>query len=458
MNNTLKKNDVLQLHTETLLQNGNALAHTDDGFVVFVPSGAPDETISAKIIKVTKNYAVAKILEILQPSSHRTEDGCPYAGKCGGCVFSHIDYEKESEFKKNAVNDAFSRIGKLDLQLSEYFPALCVTHYRNKAVLPVGTAKDGSVEAGFYARATHRIVSHSNCLIGKEEFERIKDSVTEFLNSNRISAYDEITNKGLVRYIHLRCSESEGTVSLTLIINGKKLISENIEKKFCKFITKRHSSVTTVLLNFNEKQSNSVLGQSWRILYGEGCIYDELCSKRFRITPASFWQVNRRQTEILYGKAREFAAMKPGETLLDLYCGTGTVGMCIAPDSAKLYGVEIVPEAVEDARINAKLNGIDAEFLCLDAKTALENPKLKALRPDVISIDPPRKGCVDSVEKIASLGAERIVYISCDPATLARDLALFNECGYKPQKAVGVDMFPRTGHVECVVLMSKVQK
>ncbi len=455
MNNTLKKNDEAVLRTQALLSNGNALAHTPDGFVVFVPAGAPNELVRVKIIKVTKSYAVAKILEILQPSSQRIEDGCRYAGKCGGCVFCHIDYDTESLYKKASVNDAFSRIGGLDLQLSEYFPASSTAHYRNKAVFPVGQNTDGGIISGFYARNTHRIVSADSCLIGNPEFDSIKLSVTQFIEQNKISAYDETCCKGLVRSIHLRASHDSNQVSLTLILNGKALISRKTEESFCEYITKKHPCIKTVLINVNDKNTNAVLGDSWRTLCGEGCIYDTLCGKRFRITPASFWQVNHTQTQFLYGKAKEYADLKAGETLLDLYCGTGTVGLCIADKDTRLFGVEIIPQAVNDANINAKLNGMNAEFMCLDASSALDDERVRSLHPDVITIDPPRKGCAEAVEKIAGLGAKRIVYISCDPATLARDLAQFERYAYKAEKASGVDMFPRTAHVECCVLLCR---
>ncbi len=455
MNNTLKKNDHLQLFTKVLLQNGNAIAHTEDGFVVFVPGGAPDELVNVQIIKVTKNYAVAKILEIIQPSSHRTEDGCPYSTSCGGCVFCHIDYQKECEYKAQSIDDAFSRIGNLPLRLSEFYPAKNISHYRNKAVFPVGTDSSGNIISGFYAGHSHRIVEHNDCLIGKHIFEKIRRSVTDFAAQNNISAYNEQTLKGMLRSIHLRASETFGDVSLTLILNAKQLIDDKTERDFCSFITKKHPEIKTITINTNTKPGNAVLGSSWRTLFGDGTITDTLCGKTFRITPASFWQVNHAQTEVLYSKAREFAALSDGDTLLDLYCGTGTVGLCIASEHTKLFGVEIVPQAVEDAKINTALNNIDAQFLCLDASSALDDARLKELHPDVITVDPPRKGCVDSVEKIASLGAKRIVYISCDPATLARDLAKFSQCGYTAVRAAGVDMFPRTGHVETVVLLSR---
>ncbi len=457
MNTALKKNDVVTLRTTELLQNGNALSKTEDGFVVFVVGAAANETVSALIIKVTKNYAVAKTLEILQPSVDRNEDGCPFSHKCGGCVFQHITYESECTYKQNAINDAFSRIGKLDLCLSEFIPSPSEKYYRNKAIYPIGIDSNGNITTGFYARMSHRIVEHEECLIGNPRFIPIRNSVVAFLQKNGVSVYDENTEKGLVRSIYLRAGEDNNQTALSLILNGKTLVSEKLESEFVSFINENHPEVSTILINTNTKASNAVLGKEWRTIFGDGYIYDTLCEKRFRITPASFWQVNNRGACKLYSKAKEYANLKKGEMLLDLYCGTGSVGICIAGTDNKLFGVEITPQAVKDATYNAEINGIDAQFICADAQNALDDERVKNLKPDVITVDPPRKGCDGTVEKIASFGAKRIVYISCDPATLARDLASFEQCGYKVQKACGVDMFARTGHVETVVLLAQTK-
>ncbi len=455
MNTALKKNDVVTLRTTELLQNGNALSKTDDGFVVFVVGAAANETVSALIIKVTKNYAVAKTLEILQPSVDRYEDGCPFSHKCGGCVFQHITYESECTYKQNAINEAFLHLGKLDLVLSEFIPSPNEKHYRNKAIYPVGADGKGNIITGFYARMSHRIVEHDTCLIGNPKFIPIRDSIIGFLQKNNVSAYDEQTEKGLVRSIYLRTGEEFDQTALTLILNGKALVSEKLESEFVSFINEKHPEVATILINTNTKASNAVLGKEWRTIFGDGYIYDTLCEKRFRIAPASFWQVNRPGACELYSKAKEYAALESGEILLDLYCGTGSVGICIANTDNKLFGVEITPEAVKDAAYNAGINNIDAEFICADAQNALDDERVKILKPDVITVDPPRKGCDGTVEKIASFGAKRIVYISCDPATLARDLARFEQCGYKAAKACGVDMFARTGHCEVVVKLCR---
>ncbi|MGN1120814.1 MAG: 23S rRNA (uracil(1939)-C(5))-methyltransferase RlmD, partial [Eubacteriales bacterium] len=414
--------------------------------------------VLAKVIKVLKSYAVAIPEAILQPSADRSAGGCAVAGQCGGCVFQHITYEAECRFKAQTIDAAFERIAKLPIRLSAFHAARSENAYRNKAVYPVGTDKNGLPVSGFYAPVSHRIVRHESCAIGQPLFPSVRDAVLAFAVQKNISLYDEQTRKGILRGIYLRAAVS-GEIILTLILSAEHLGSQDCERDFCRYIKERFAQICSIVINVNTKSSNAVLGDKWRVLDGDGYLYDELCGKRFRVSPAAFWQVNHAQAEVLYGIAARFAALLPGEKLLDLYCGTGSVGLCIAGADTRLTGVEIVPEAVEDAAFNALLNGMEAQFLCLDAAYALEDPRLLALAPDVITIDPPRKGCgVDSARKIAALGAKRIVYISCDPATLARDLAAFADCGYLPLKAEGVDMFPRTAHVECVVLMSRIEK
>lgn len=450
----LKKNDLVTLKPYEIMQNGNAVAKTDDGFVVFVVAGVPGDILECRIIKVTKNYAVAKIEKVLKPSDDRIKDGCPFAQSCGGCAFQHISYKAESLYKKKSVDDAFEHIGGIDIRLSEYLPAKSTVFYRNKAIYPLSIDKNGKIISGFYARMSHRIIPHNECLIGSELFTKIKDSVVEFLQNKNISVYDEQKLCGLVRSIYLRKSY-DNKVSLTLILNGKKLENDKTEKDFCAILLKKHPEISAISINENTGNSNSVLGKNWRHIHSDGYIYDVLCDKKFRITPASFWQINHESCEKLYNKAKEYADLKAGETLLDLYCGTGSVGICIAQKDTRLFGVEIVPEAVVDAKFNADLNGIDAHFKCLDTSKALDDEFLKDIKPDVITIDPPRKGCFESVEKISKLGADRIVYISCNPATLARDLKEFEKFGYKTLKACGVDMFPRTAHCEVVCALQR---
>lgn len=453
----LKKNDFLELDVTATEKNGNGIAHAPNGMAVFVKNGCAGDKVLAKIIKVTKNYAVAIIDEILQPSADRFAGGCPVSGKCGGCVFQHITYEAECKFKADSINSAFERIGKIDLRLSAFHGAKSTENYRNKAVYPVGKDKDGNIVSGFYAQMSHRIIPHEKCYIGDNDFCSIRDAVTEFAKNENVPVYDEEQRTGILRSIYLRKSASNGSIILTIIANGKKLVDDKTELNFCGYMISKFPRICSILINVNEKESNAVLGEKWRTLYGDGYLRDTLMGKSFRISPASFYQVNHEQTEILYDIAKKFAALKPGDTLLDLYCGTGTVGICIAEKDTRLVGVEIVPQAAKDAEYNAKSNGLKAKFMCLDAGNALDDEKLLTLKPDVISIDPPRKGCgIDAARKIAAMGAKRIVYISCDPATLARDLAEFEVCGYKAVQAEGVDMFPRTGHVESVVLLTQI--
>ena len=452
----MKKNDFLELIITCTDKNGNGISRAENGMTVFVKNGCEGDKVLAKIIKVTKSYAVAIIHQLIQPSADRFAGGCPVSGKCGGCVFQHITYEAECRFKADSINSAFERIGKIDLRLSDFHGAKDTENYRNKAIYPVSKDKDGNVISGFYAQMTHRVVTHDRCYIGDSDFVEIRNSIADFIQQNNISVYDEESQNGLIRSIYLRKAAVDGSVILTLITNGDKLVNDKTELAFCGYILSKHPQICSVLLNVNKKSSNAVLGDKWRKIYGDGYLRDTLLDRSFRISPASFYQVNHAQTEVLYSIAKEYASLKSGETLLDLYCGTGTVGICIAEKDTKLVGVEIVSQATKDAEYNAKANGLNGEFMCLDAANALDDEKLLSLKPDVITIDPPRKGCgIESAKKIAAMGAKRIVYISCDPATLARDLAEFENCGYKAVKAEGVDMFPRTGHVETVVLLTK---
>ncbi len=454
----MKKNECITLTVTSNDRNGNGIAHTPDGMTVFVKNTCEGDIVRAKIIKVLKSYAVAIPECILQPSADRSADGCVVSGKCGGCAFRHMTYEAECRYKEKSINDAFGRIGKLELTLSAFHPAKNVDNYRNKAIYPVGVDKNGDPISGFYANVSHRIVEHETCAIAPDIFARIRDAVLEFVRVHGISVYDEERFSGTLRNIYMR-SAASGEVVLTLVIAESYFGSEAHEKAFTKHITALFPQITSILINVNTKKHNAVVGDKWRTLWGDGYLHDTLCGKAFRVSPASFWQVNHDMAEVLYGIAAKFAALKPGEKLLDLYCGTGSVGICVANGDTKLLGVEIVEQAAKDAAFNAKQNRLtEAEFICLDAAHALDDEKLLAFAPDVITVDPPRKGCgEEAVKKIAALGAKRIVYISCDPATLARDLAVFEANGYHAERAEGCDLFARTGHVETVCLLSKLR-
>ncbi len=458
MDRILQKNTFHEISIESLCGNGNGVGRID-GMVVFVKNAAVGDILLVKLIKVTKKYAVAKLEKIIKPSPDRFGDGCVYSKACGGCVFQHITYESELNFKINTVNDAYLHIGGIDLKADKIYGAENTCSYRNKAIYPVDKNKDGKLISGFFAPMSHRVVEHDLCLIGPEIFNDIKNFTLNFLSEHNVSAYNEETQKGIVRNIYLRKNSLEGLkceISLTLVLNSDYLINNALEKELCNQITEKYPQIKTILININKKITNAVLSNEWRIIYGDGYITDILCDKTFRISPASFYQVNHAQAEKLYSLASQYLDLKDGECLLDLYCGTGTVGICLSKPKTKLYGVEIVPEAVEDAIKNAKINNVDAKFFCLDAENALSDKILSETCPDAIVIDPPRKGCTEnSINKICSYNSKRIVYISCDVATQARDLKLFIQNGYTPVKGCAVDMFPRTGHVECVVLLCR---
>lgn len=451
----LIKNKTYTLSVDALCGNGNGVARCD-GFVIFIPCTAAGDVVEAKIIKITKSYAVAKLEKILTPSPSRCGGGCPQMSKCGGCSFAHISYSEECRIKRAMIDDSFAHIGHLTLRTESFAGAEKTERYRNKVIYPVATDKNGKLISGFYANMSHRIVEHGDCFIGPEIFTKIKDSVLDILSEKlRIDAYDEQSEKGTIRSIYMR-GNSLGKLLLTLVVNADGLGKSN-EEAFCGYIREEYPEVSGILLNTNKKRGNSLLGEKWRTLWGDSFLQDTLCGKTFRIAPAAFYQINHDQTERLYRIAKDFAGIKENETVFDLYCGTGTIGIILAEKGVKLVGVEISREAVENAAENAKINGVDAEFICLDAGEALNSPRIFGKNPDVVVIDPPRKGCGDeAAEKIASLGAGRIVYISCNPQTLARDLVKFSECGYNAERAAGVDLFPRTGHVETVVLLSKM--
>lgn len=456
MNNKLEKNSLHEIEITSICGNGNGVGKVN-GMVVFVKNSAVGDKLVVKLIKVTKTYAVARIESIIQPSLYRNSDGCCYAKSCGGCVFQHMTYKSELNFKLETVNEAYKRIGGLDLKATEIYGAENTVGYRNKAIYPVGTNKDNKIVSGFYASMSHRIIEHENCLIGPKIFTDIRDYLIKFFEDNNILAYNEEKHEGIVRNIYLRKNsktQNNLEISLTLVLNASRLANKETEQKLCTFVTEQFPSIKTILINTNTQKTNAVLGENWRTIYGDGYINDTLCNKKFRISPASFYQVNHNQAEKLYNIAGQYLDLKEGESLLDLYCGTGTVGICLSKENTKLYGVEIVPEAVKDAKFNAMQNNVNSMFYCLDAQNALSDQALCKIKPDAIVIDPPRKGCSsESIKQISSLNANRIVYISCDVATQARDLKIFLQNGYTPVKAAAVDLFPRTGHVETVVLL-----
>lgn len=453
----LKKNDILELSIISLSSEGSGVAKTEEGIAAFVPNTAIGDRLFVRIVKVMKNYAYGKAEKYIDLSPDRITPTCALGEKCGGCVYSHISYEAELRAKEQRVKDAVMRIAKLDVLIR---PILCTgrfNRYRNKAMIPVGKNSNGEVIMGFYSNHSHRIVPFDDCALQPLCFLKACKIVHSFLVQYRIPIYDETTGKGLFRHLYLRLAEKTGELMVTLVINGDELFNSD---ELVSMLKSRLPELKSVILNTNKEDTNVVLGKHSRTIYGNGYITDVLCNLKFMISPQSFYQVNRSGAELLYAKVAEYADLKGDELLLDLYCGTGTIGLSMAHKAKKLIGVEIVPQAVENAKANAEINGItNSRFICSDAAKAAKMLETSGESPDVIIIDPPRKGCDKSLIKtIADFSPRRVVYVSCDPATLARDLAIFNELGFTVCEITPVDMFPRTAHCECVVKMSRKEK
>ena len=420
-----------------------------DGAVVFVPQAVRGEMIDLRITKVMKTAAAGEIVRIKTPSPERVQPECPYFGKCGGCDFQHLSYPEELWAKRQRVQDALTRIGGTSLQVEEILGAKNPLHYRNKSQYPVGS--NGNI--GFFRARSHEVVDIERCLIQSETSDQIARAIGAWMKRYRIAPYDERTGKGLVRHIYVRVNR-EGESLCCLIVNGKQVPRE---AELVAYICAAAPKTVGIVLNTNTKKGNVILGDRYRTIWGTDFLMDTLCGLSFKLSVPSFYQVNRCQAEVLYNKALEFAALTGEETVLDLYCGTGTITLCLARQAKRAIGAEIVPPAIEDAKENAKRNHIEnAEFFCGDAADIAARLETEGLRPDVISVDPPRKGLAPEViASIADMAPQRVVYVSCDPATLGRDIKRFAEYGYRATRATAVDMFPGTRHVETVVLLSK---
>ena len=420
-----------------------------DGAVVFVPRTVRGEEIDLRITKVMKTCAAGEIVKIKKPSPERMKPECPYFGRCGGCDFQHMSYTEELRAKRQRVQDTLTRLGGTDLQVEEILGAKDPAHYRNKSQYPVGAG--GAI--GFFQARSHQVVPIDRCLIQSEVSDKTAKAVGDWMKKYKISAYDERTGKGLIRHIYVRVNK-KGESLCCVIANGKQLPRE---PELAAFVQAAAPRTVGVVLNTNTKKGNVILGDKYRTIWGQDFLMDTLCGLQFKLSVPSFYQVNRNQAEVLYGKALEFAGLTGEETVLDLYCGTGTITLCLAKQAKRAIGAEIVPPAIEDARENAARNGIEnAEFFCGDAADIAAKLEAEGLRPDVITVDPPRKGLAPEViASVAGMGPKRVVYVSCDPATLGRDVKIFRDLGYQPVRACAVDMFPGTRHVETVVLLSK---
>ena len=420
-----------------------------NGAVVFVPHAVRGEEIDLRITKVMKTSCAGEIVKIHNPSPERMEPECPYAGKCGGCAYRHLTYPEELWAKRQRVQDALTRIGGLELTVEEILGAKNPEHYRNKSQYPVGA--DGSI--GFFQARTHKVVPIRRCLIQTEAADRTAQAVGEWMRRYKISAYDETTGKGLVRHVCVRVNR-KGESLCCVVVNGNKVPRE---PELAAYVTAAVPHTVGVLLNSNTRRGNVVLGDKYRTLFDRNYLMDTLCGLEFKLSMPSFYQVNRDQAEVLYGKALEFAGLTGNETVLDLYCGIGTITLCLAKAAKRVIGAEIVPPAIRDAKENALRNHVEnAEFFCGDAADIAAKLESDGLRPDVVTVDPPRKGLAPEViASVAAMGPEKVVYVSCDPATLGRDVKIFREFGYEAKRAAAVDMFPGTAHVETVVLLSK---
>ena len=447
----LIKNQIYEAVITDYTAEGQGVAKIE-GCAVFVPNAVYGEKCTIRIEKVGKTWASGKIVEILERSDHRVNRECPVAKLCGGCDFWHMDYEEETRLKAERVRQCLNRIGGEDLQDMPILAAPTCHGYRNKAQYPVASHKNKAY-AGFFRAGTHSVVENDRCLILPEEADQVKNIVMDYVNRNRISVYDETAHQGLLRHIYVRRGTVSGQILVCLVVNGNSLpkVSQLIDA------LKQVPGFTSLVLNCNTKKGNTILGPENLTLYGPGYIEDTLCGLNFRLSPHSFYQINHHQAQRLYDAAISQAGITKDDTVLDLYCGVGTITLCMARAAGKVIGVEVVPQAVEDARDNARRNGIEnVEFFCGDAGEAALALEAKGIQADVVVVDPPRKGLnADAIEALARFNPRRIVYVSCDPATLARDVALLKERGFHLQNAMAADLFPRCSHVESVCTLIK---
>ena len=432
--------------------DGVGVGKRENGKTIFVKGAVVGDTVTAAVIKETKSYDVAITEEIIEPSPWRVECDCPSFPRCGGCVYRGISYEKELELKYNTVQNALRRIGKSNVEIepitydSEY-------EYRNKVQYPIGVSKNGELIFGYFANHTHEVVPHTSCKLQSDLFAETAEAFLRKAQAIGLTAYDEKSGKGVLRHLVMRRTH-DGNMSLMVVVNAKKLDNWEILLEAVK-----KYGVTSFSVNSNMKNTNVIMGEKAEILWGDDAVFDRINGKKFKISPMSFYQVNRKMTEKLYSKVKEYAKIENGETVLDLYCGIGTIGICTAENENALVGVEVVPDAVKNAEYNAYLNGRSEEnttFVCGDASVGVNTVLERFGKCDVVIVDPPRKGLsIEVINETLRADPKRIVYVSCNPATLARDVEIYEKNGYKCTQAAPFDLFPRTGHVETVVLLQR---
>ena len=451
----MKKDDLIDIIIEDIGSDGAGVGKAD-GFTLFVKDTIPGDRAKVKIMKMKKRYGYARLMELITPSPDRVQPPCPVARQCGGCQIQAMAYEKQLAFKENKVKNNLQRIGGLNPDSFEMEPICGMEQpfgYRNKAQFPIGRDKNGKIVAGFYAGRTHSIIANTNCSLGVPQNEQILKKVISWMETCHIEPYDETNGQGLVRHVLIRFGFTTKEIMVCLVINGRKLPKSRELSASLNEIP----GMTSITANINMERTNVILGKDLILISGKPYIEDYIGDIKYQISPLSFFQVNPVQTRNLYGKALEYAGLTGNEIVWDLYCGIGTISLFLARKAKKVYGVEIVPEAIADARNNAKINGIkNAEFYVGKAEEVLpEKYRTEGIKADVIVIDPPRKGCDEALlDTIVKMQPQRVVYVSCDSATLARDLKYMKERGYEVEKGEAVDMFPMTVHVETVVLLS----
>ena len=461
----MNKNDIVTVEITDIGMSGEGIGHVD-GYTLFIKDAVIGDVVEAKVMKAKKNYGYARLMKVITPSEYRVEPKCAFARRCGGCQIQEMSYDRQLVFKDQKIRGNLERIGgftkdQIDTVMQ---PVVGMEHpfgYRNKAQFPFGTDKEGNPITGFYAGRTHDIIANTDCALGVEQNKEILEIILQYMRENKIKSYDEKTGKGLIRHALIRYGFKTKEIMVCLVVNGKKL--PKAERLIEKLI--QSEGMTSITISPNTRRDNVIMGDSYEILWGQGYITDYIGNVKYQISPLSFYQVNPVQTEKLYGLALEYADLKGDETVWDLYCGIGTISLFLAQKAKQVYGVEIVPQAIDDAKENAKINAIDnAEFFVGKAEEVLPEYYAEYEREhngetahaDVIVVDPPRKGCDETLlETIVKMQPEKVVYVSCDSATLARDLKYLCANGYEIKMCRGVDQFPQSVHVETVVLLSQ---
>ena len=454
----LKKNQIITLEITSITNLGFGVGRAD-GVVVFVSGAVPEDTVEVKIIKVASSFAVGRVEKFIKKSALRVCDRCDISA-CSSCAYKSISYECELDIKSRDVAEAFNKAGLPEVKVTSITPSPTLSGYRNKAQYPIARAKDGGYIIGFYAPKSHRVTEARKCPLAPPVFAEILDTLAAFFEKQDLSCYDEESGKGILRHIYLRRGEVSGEILLTVVINGKSLPHAD---ELVATVREKHPDVVGILLNINERNTNVILGDEYVTLFGRDYIFDTLGGVNLKITAPSFYQVNRGAADLLYAKAKELAAPTKDDLVLDLFCGAGSIGLSMADVAGEIIGIEIVESAVECARFNAENNGISgAKFYTGDATDAekllerAESERGEKIAPDVIILDPPRAGCDERlVRYTASLSPKRIVYVSCNPGTLARDAAIFKSLGYVTNEVFAFDLFPATGHVESVVCLTR---